>query len=419
MSESEDIEYVSGWQDTEKFQFDLCELKEENLYSEQGGLKSYHASETGGLLYYSEKPDHHISVDRLLWVNGWEHKKGDTNGQAMTLVVLKGLFTSATKKDRIKAVYMTLKLEGVGGAKDPIVEAWAPFHTHTQWNESVAQRKSTVTNNASGTLGLNSSSVVVGTSHAHEASWDQTDFDEGQAWQLYADGKSKGYPHGIAWKLHQNDLQNHGVTPELRVAVLFAHQSPSGNEHTTYKVRFSLKAEISNKERITDGMQSVFGLSPHSTKVFQISPSTKPLVNREGHDILEHIDLNNLGELRDPQSRTQLNIKGVSATPQLPRVLKDGPVIADEAAQSDQDTQVNQTRLAELEARMAQWEGSTLPQQFDQPGHVDQVDQPYQTRLVALEARMAQLEARLAVQDSTILQLQMTLHDQRRAKLGS
>ncbi|KAE8356850.1 hypothetical protein BDV28DRAFT_144763 [Aspergillus coremiiformis] len=379
----EDCEYLDDWDPSDPVKLDLYAIEDNEALAGQGALKSYHASENGRALFVSDKPSHHISVQRLLWVDGWEKTDAGEKTQEMTLVVLKAVFGWNDPKSRIQWAKMELALESTQDeADEPVVEAWAQFHEPEQWNQSTAQRKNTGTVNASADVGWNGSSATTGMSRTQEVSWEQTDYDEGTAWEKFS--KRTGKPNGMTWTLRQNNLQDHGVKPEIWTAVLFARQS-----RAPYKVRFEMRVGAGNFQAFGASAKRLFGLSPQHTRAFEITPWKTPVVNGEGRKIVEHIDLNNLGKLRDREERTKLNVQwgGINPASAQPPLLSSQQGIKSDV-KPDMRLDVGLTAT------------------------------PDPSRLVALETRMAQLEARVATQDTTILQLQRALLEETRAQLG-
>ncbi|KAJ5914332.1 hypothetical protein N7504_003215 [Penicillium tannophilum] len=357
----EDMVGIEELKSAEPFTIDLFENTNSEITQKQGKLNSYSTLPGGSAIFASSKSGHSISVEKLLWADGWEGTQNAENrGKEMTLVVLKAIFSSRDPDTRIRYARMTLVFDrpkDLPSASEPLVEAWSPFNQIEYGNRTTVQKKHTHSLNVNATAGYAGSSVAAGGSKDKEISWEQTHFDEGWSDELFSDESQRR--NGISWIMKQNDFENRGVERELWVAVLISRSKDP------YVVRFNVEVHTTTRQRYMEKLATVFGSKPGETKPFRITPGHTPVINSQGRDILKSVDLDNLRKIRDANDETKLRIK---LGPERPST-----------------------------------EPVTSVEEFKPETH---------SRLVQLETRMAQLEARLATQDSTILGLQRELMEQ-------
>lgn len=359
----EDVVGMKEFKSDQLFQIDLFENRNSEIAQKHSGLNSYSSLPGGSAIFASSKSGHSITVEKLLWADGWEETmNGERKGKEMTLVVLKAVFSSRDPDTRIQYARMSLVFDRPKEQPNspvPVVEAWSPFNQPEYGNQSTVQKKDTRNMNANISAGWSGSSATAGASRDTEISWEQTHFDEGWSDELFSNTSQKR--NGISWMMRQNEFENRGVDRQLWVAALVSRSKDP------YLVRFNVEVQTTTTKKYMDKMASVFGSKPGETKPFRITPGHEPIINSQGNDILKLIDLNNLAQLRDSSDETKLRIKlGPERPPTEPAIS---------------------TKEVEPETH---------------------------SRLVQLETRMAQLEARLAIQDSTILGLQRELMEQTR-----
>ncbi|KAI0593785.1 hypothetical protein F4775DRAFT_586547 [Biscogniauxia sp. FL1348] len=393
MSDSSEEEYQGEYEDldddfdsSESIDFPLFEHKNPPQVAAQGALKSYHVQEDGTEIYADQQSDYSVSVQRLLWVDGYEriHRvtRNTTTGaptkiemkQEATLVVLKMLLSSLNPEQKFQYVKATLTLEDskVGRKNHPEIQAWAPFRTLERWNATVGHRETTKMVEVGAKGGYNASELSAGVSREGKISWDQTHFDEGHSSEMTKDGKR----NGVTWFVKQNRLEDQGVTREIWVSALFSRSS-----RDPYLVNFNIYAHAGKLEEIAHKSKKFFGFGPGRTKTYSVTPWKKRICNHEGKHIIECINLDDLGHLREKDLNTSLKVTWGPAY-QIPSPASSG-IQAEGAPES---------RLPELVS------GGSNPNMPS--SNIDY------TRLVALEGRVAQTEARIAAQDMTIVQLQ-------------
>ncbi|KAL5087760.1 hypothetical protein Trisim1_007416 [Trichoderma cf. simile WF8] len=313
---SEDDEYDDNYYDdfnTEfgtadgKITFDLYQHSNASATTGQGSVKTaFHVKADGAAIFADERSDYAVSVERILWVDGYEESSPSCSGtqrQAMTLAVLKMVFTSSNPNSRIEHARAVLRLKGTekNGEDEPVVQAWAPFNSLQRSNESVSHREATVNFGMTGDLGYGGSQISLQHIRERRISWSQTEFDEARSKALIS--KTTHNRNGVEWFLMQNRLQNHGIAPEVWASVLF-----SRNSSKPYIVSFRIYIRAGTLQDIANKAKNFFGLKPGQTQAYSVTPDINPICNFEGKEILDSIDLNNLGTLRESKSSTKLNI---------------------------------------------------------------------------------------------------------------
>ncbi|KAM0477034.1 hypothetical protein ACHAPX_005993 [Trichoderma viride] len=426
-----------------------------------GSLKSYEAKDGGGAVFVRQKSGHAITVERLLWVDGWEETTADedktVHGQEMTLVVLKVVLASSDARRKFARAEMTVAFEDpkAGGA-----------------NEPRAQRTKSDKKDGHASLGYSGVEASGGWSRESSISWDQMAFDQGKAHAHIS--RTTQHRNGVIWSLEQNRLENAGVSPEFWATVLLSRPTAE-----PYLVSFRIDACVGTMEDFANKTRNFFGSNPDKTKPFLVTPWKSVVCNYEGADIKKCIDVNNLGKLVDQATNTQLNVRWgpdhqievpmPSASKQAWGKLKmaeahvemkteeEGEAGEEDEEEEEAESLVN-NEMAKGNASPApfstaspaastQQEPDSVPSFADAtsstPGlpqaQVSQLSLPPlvigwhntctfphssttnadPTRVTELESRMAQLEGRLAGQDVLILQLQRALLNQNAWVAGS
>lgn len=299
-SDGSDFRYVDLDNDEDQaIAFDLHEQVNDPAAVQQGQLRSYEARENSTVLYYYDSPsDYSVLVDRLLWVDGYEHtdESGNNDGREMTLVVLKIAVSSSDPESKVKSFTASLSLKDklTDGKHEPIAEAWAPFRRSERWNESSAQRETTRTTDIGTQAGYGGVQVSASRSRENKLSWEKVDFDEGQSRELIS--RKTQRRNGVQWSLTQNSLLNQGVVSEVWVAVLFSRSSSQ-----SYGVKFTFEARAGTLDNLEQKTKRLFRTKPNETKGFLVTPARGPKAvegGSEGANILQAIDPNNLGKLR-------------------------------------------------------------------------------------------------------------------------
>lgn len=416
---------------------------------QDGAVRSYYAKdESGPLIYSKDRSDYRVTVERLLWLDGYRKTTAygveSKHEDAMTLVVLKLVFDD---RDTSRIGFAEAELRFQSNEKtdpDPEVKAWGPFRRLDRWNSSTAQRTVNSKLDVRFTGGGAGQELSAGSSHESGLSWGQIDFDQGTSAQVH---NKRGQPHGVRWKVHQNRLHKKGLTREVRIAVLLARTRPS----EPYKVTFRLVVHTGTLDAWKEKSQALLGM-PGGKEVKWLAepkPDNKDRCYAEGQDIIKSIDTENFEKLiQDTGDSTNLNAQWLyvwnsnelpvarnaqdfPATPGPDRIdpVEDAAVAgsarANEGTRARMGTSQRHVPASSADvivdappvvphASHGPVSGRAEPliginpvaNLFQSPPGVDH--QGY-CRLVYLEARTAQVEARLAAQDSLILKLQQSL----------
>lgn len=445
----------------ETLQFDLYENMSDPERLRQGEVKSYAAKPDGSMIYESRKSDHSVTVERLLWIDGWEqsieNEEGLTPKQEMTLVVLKIVVTSHDPETRFGHVKATIMFEDPsphGSENEPKVEAWAPFHDEERWNFTTADIKKTTRTEGSANLGYNSSQISGGRVKEGEVTWVQQDFDAGRS--NPEPSSRTGHRNGVSWAVEQNATQSRGVTQQIWTAVLLSRRTRS-----PYLVKFQIDVRAGTVKEFVNKTRRIFGMPPGTTKPFLVTPWESDICNYEGHDIIKSVDRNNLGKLRHLVDTANLNVrwgpkyetKTQPASPDAERDARSLPAAQaselrvdhglkledlpggntgrEDIAPMPTHPSVSTTAAAAPTAvhsssqphttTLSPVAGSHVPAPAGASGcpgmfigwhHVPHPSLPPNLdsgRLAALESRVAQTEARLASQEATIMQLREVL----------
>ncbi|KAL7928976.1 hypothetical protein V8C35DRAFT_205155 [Trichoderma chlorosporum] len=282
---------------------------EATLYS--GEVKSYGVREKGSAIYDNRKSGYTVSVERLLWVDGYEGSplegESKTSDQEMTLVVLKVVLASHNPNLKFSFVKASLRFEDTDykqhrGLNEPQVEAWAPFHSVERWNPLISHEKKTTKLDTGVKVGAYGADLSGGWTTGGEAVWDRTVFDQGRSNAEIS--PNTGCRNGVTWVLEQNDLENVGVSQEFWAAVLISRASSE-----PYLVRFQIDTRVGTLEDFKNKTKQFFGFNPNRTKPFQITPWKNAVCNFEGNDIIKAVDLKNMGRLRGQGNSSRLDVK--------------------------------------------------------------------------------------------------------------
>lgn len=444
-------------------EFELYEDLGNEATARQGAVKSYSVKQHGSAVYAEETSGYSISVQRLVWIDGYEKPPadgGDIHKQEMTLAVLKLVVSSRNPETKIQHMEATVQLRDTedGGHDEPEIQAWAPFRTLQKWNSSAGQRDKAVGRNIGLTGGYSGAEISAKYSRESKISWEQTDFDTGQSSEKIS--KVTGRRNGVTWFVKQNRLQNQGATPELWVSLLFSRPS-----RKAYVVEFSINIRAGTWQAIQNKTKRFFGIGPGQSSAFTVTPSTTPVCNFEGKEILKCINSNSLGSLigpdcsltvswgtqhqattlpsdraDEPKTRppSHLSLEGVdmNARPEDGRGRQSSA--KDHSRKEDEDIQATKTAPWNTDGLAAS--PSPAVNSSSQPSNVHLSQSLAQSkiktslqscnrsteaglpplmggwytpnsgvdsvRLAALETRLAQVEARISAQDQIIFQLQ-------------
>ncbi|KAI0517613.1 hypothetical protein F5B22DRAFT_603512 [Xylaria bambusicola] len=369
------------------------------------------------LVYGKEKAVYHLTVERLVWIDGWRQSttvEGQKqNRDEMTLVVLKFVLNTKTRGTKVgfASAELRFKSEDKRG-KDPKVVAWGPFRYPETWNPTAAQRRV----NISGEANVGADPASFGLSAETETSWDRIDFDSGRSQKLFNLKKEEAEPNGVMWKVKQNELHKQGITPEFRVAVLISRSSSD-----PYLVDFRLDVHTGTISELESRVRNWLGFQGGYSHFWRASPrpGNKENCYGEGVHIAQSIDAENLGALiTNPSDCENLNPAWLNAWGrfELPKVIAEPEPLDADA----------RTKVHIKAAMVADDRSSTAPVENNEPAPNSNSDSPsgFKTRLavqaspplaidhgrlVSLEIRAAQCEARIAAQDQLILNLQQTV----------
>lgn len=407
---------------SESLSFDLYEDLNHEATQQSGSLKSYEVKQHGGAIYDSKESGHRVTVERLLWVDGWENPIEKAKGeQEMTLIVLKIVLAPQNPTKKFRYMKATLIFEDTekNGENDIQVQAWAPFNQIERWNKTVAQHTRSSKKEGSVEVGYSVASATGSWSSEGEVSWDQTAFDEGRSNSTI--NEKTGNRNGVTWVVNQNKLENAGVTQELWVAVLLSRPT-----RKPYLAKFEISTRVGTAEDFKNKTMAFFGLDPGRTEPLRITPWSNTICYFEGKDIIKCVDINNLGALRCADKNSRLNMKwgpnyqveatmlerssGSWATKGLSNDSQSKtPPVSSEATSAQQSTA---PAAADTIQPLPQLNLPPLVVGWYSPGSMANIDS---TRLTGLEERMARLEARLHEQDSKIIALQQKLLEKERS----
>lgn len=442
--ETADYKSLDNIRQSEPLTFNLYHIENHEATVQSGSLKSYSVKEDGSAIYARQSSGYSITVERLLWLDGWENTHIDDlentkRGQEMTLVVLKIVFVSHDSQRKFSQAQISLVFEDSNGEvtkgeNEPTVQAWGPFHKSEKWNASRAQH--TRSDKKEGSIQLSYSGAGLSGTLGREdtLSWNRMAFDKGLA--TAQTSQITGNRNGVTWSLQQNEIENAGITQEFWAAVLISRPTAE-----PYLVRFQVNARAGTKQDFMNKTKRFFGLNPNETKPFLVTPGKGEICNYEGKDIRKCVDINNLGKLRHQENSSRLDVKwgpdyrveapipstGIdnqplarekeslsinkaaeelpssaplltsTKEPQVPPFLQGlqssetATTAIDSAPGFPQAPQWSSPQVLSLPPLVVGWQNPTPATNTDS------------ARITALEARMAQLEARLAEQDSLIM----------------
>lgn len=395
-----------------ELRFELHESFSNPALVEQGGLRSYETKKDGTVIYYADRPsDYSIMADRLLWVDGYESTTAEgQHGREMTLVVLKIALSSADRDSKFKTFTAELSFKDklTNGDHEPLVEAWAPFRTPERWNPIVAQREVTGMKEAGAKAGYQGAELSAGISREQKMSWDKVDFDQGISSEIIS--RKTGRRHGVRWSVTQNDVSDHGVTPEVWVAVLVSRTSQQ-----PYGVRFRMYSRGGSLREVVEGTKRFFGTHPDETKPFSLTPWKHRICHSEGMHILEAIDLNNLGKLRGASGTDLILPLGAHYRLVPPASSSESAAEAPTLAEAPEHVPApveiprpGMTGVPRSEENATPQRTSAAPSPPHATGSYVSVDP---IRLATLESRVAQAEGRIAMLESNNLELREALLD--------
>ncbi|KAH0523159.1 hypothetical protein TsFJ059_008203 [Trichoderma semiorbis] len=417
-----------------KLSFDLYENLNHEATQQSGSLKSYGAKEQDSAIYDRRKSGHRVTVERLLWVDGFEHSTVDgeksTTEQEMTLVVLK--IVLAPQEPGTKFWYMKASLTfqdmEKSGINEPQVQAWAPYKNLEIWNKTVAHHTKSGKKEGSLEVGHSAASATGSWSSESEVSWDRKFHNEGRSNATLSQKTLKRT--GVTWVVDQNNLEKAGIPQELWVAVLLSRPTAE-----PYLATFEIDARVGTVEDFRNKTRRFFGFGPDNTVLFKVTPRVKEVCCYEGKDIKKCIDVNNLGALRSSDDSSMLDMKlgpkyqveayQVEAYQVEAKALerpgnswattdvskdsqsKTSPVSEENIAQTATPAEEPAISVAaETIKPLPQVNLPPLVVGWHSPGTMANMDS---NRLMGLEECMARLEARLHEQDSTIIALQQKL----------
>ncbi|KAM3456609.1 hypothetical protein MY3296_001564 [Beauveria thailandica] len=446
----------SEFSDAESDEFEIepqgtyLHMYEDKTEYRDGATKTtYQGSQTGQTIYEDKQSDCSVSIDRLVWVDGWRGQPDkDGTDEAMTLVVLKlGLHPEDFDA---RVLYASLQLQLKAGARDgndPRLVAWGPFRRPEMWNVTAAEKRTSVTPSFQFSGGAAGQGMTAGLSSTKEVAWNTSYSDYGLSSPKGDANNSKKStptkdraPNAVLWQVFENKLVKRGITPEIRVAALFTRPEPSDS---SYRAVIKIVAHTSGASQTAHRVLRRLGYDGSDSIKWAVV--ARPLeMNRchaEGLAIVKHVDAANLGQLVDPKDWTDLNPQWlnkwdrVETCPTLPATAVANKT--DPAADTDvreQQAAANPPAKAEkppapptlvvgsdcleggLEGTSARAPGADAGVNEDvttgperhlsnfRHGHADNIK-----RLVDLEKRAARAEDRIAKQDQHILELEQTL----------
>ncbi|KAI0595427.1 hypothetical protein F4775DRAFT_568980 [Biscogniauxia sp. FL1348] len=371
----------------------------------------YKGGELGQIVFGEDKADYSLTIERLVWVDGWRETTGDKPHVEMTLAVLKFSFVTKTPNNKVSfaSIELRFKSEDRKG-EDPEVVAWGPFRHPEIWNASSTQRRVNI--KAEGKLGADLAST--GITAENETSWDRIDFDSGISKELFNLNKDLPKPNGVMWRVKQNRLHKQGITPEFRVGVLLRRQSPD-----PYLVDFRFQAHTGTISTLQNNTKNLLGLKGGTSHVWRATPCPGNTDNcyAEGLEIIHSIDTNNLGKLiLDRNDNKNLNPSWLNAWDkfEVPKAKSDPEAPKAELVSNIELTTTYDTAsvlpkvVAEMEDSPKAFEppSGSYPGLSTQTTSLSAIDR---SRLISLEVRAAQAEARIAAQDQLILKLQQKM----------
>ncbi|PTB60268.1 hypothetical protein M431DRAFT_71310 [Trichoderma harzianum CBS 226.95] len=293
---------------TRQLKFGVLNNRNHEATSFSGEVKAKWVKEKRDTIYENRKSGYTVSVERLLWVDGYEgcplEGESTISDREMTLVILKIVIASHNPNVKFGSMKASLMFEDADykrhhGFNEPQVEAWAPFHSAERWIVRMPYEKGI---EASIGFGLTVGGASVGWEKTKSKAWDQTFFTEGRSNPEIS--PVTGCRNGVTWVLEQKGLENSGILQEICVAVLISRASSE-----PYHVRLQIDTRLGALEDLKNKTRQLFGLNPNMAKPFLVSPGKNVVCNFEGNDIIKSIDLKNLGRLRDQGDSSRLNLE--------------------------------------------------------------------------------------------------------------
>ncbi|QYS93020.1 hypothetical protein H0G86_000411 [Trichoderma simmonsii] len=272
-------------------------------------LEAKWAKEKRDTIYEDKKSGYNVSVERLLWVDGYEgcplEGESTISDREMTLVVLK--IALASHNPSVKSSFMkaSLTFEDTGnkqhqGLNEPRVEAWAPFHSMERQHLLIPYETKMIMSRVIG-----SASVGREPTKTKKKTQNKTWHKVFNKWHSNPETSPlTGHHNGITWALEQNGLERCDILQEICVAVLISRTSSE-----PYHVRFQVDTRLGALEDFKNKTRQFFGRNPNKAKPFLVSPGKNVVCKFEGNDIIESIDLENLGRLRDQGNNSILNLE--------------------------------------------------------------------------------------------------------------
>jgi hypothetical protein len=273
---------------------------------EEGVVKSQTAIANGEVIYNVDSSDHFsILVDRMLVVDGW----GDAtvpNKQAMTLMVLHYQLKCSDPDGRFQDVHTLIKFEDSEGTKEedkaaPEMVFWAPFRKTLRYNESEANVSKKTEGGGELGGGFSGAEGKATFNRSEEMSWKKKYFDE--CWSKETVNKTDGRQSGVEWYMKHNPLQDHGVSNDFSVAILFKRKTQS----PFLVSKFEIRVHAGWKQEIKRGVKRAFGFHPDRTKPIPYQPQVEPRPRSvEGDRLLAMVNPDRLGLLLQPGELVKL-----------------------------------------------------------------------------------------------------------------
>ncbi|KYK58164.1 hypothetical protein DCS_05177 [Drechmeria coniospora] len=260
-----------------------------------GTLRTYRPgnSETG-LIYDTERhADYHVTVERLLGMDGWESPNSKS---PMTLLILKLAVNCRSKSNKATRVTAKLEFESrpSGEKADPEIETWAPFKEPERSNATLVGVKKSDRIEVGAGVKAEFAELSGAWGSTEELSFEHTAFDMRTAFPLM--NEDSGKRNGIEWCFSQNKLLGNDPPPVIHLAVLLRRASVTA----AYVVKFEIDVVAGTMFNLKNNILKVFGCGPGITKPFLVQPDVDaPKVRYEGHHILKLTESykNNMGEL--------------------------------------------------------------------------------------------------------------------------
>lgn len=407
--ELEDDDYRDWDERADQNQYAMGEIVEETYKS--GATKStFHIDDQSSYAYQNDSSSCNVTVKKLIWADGWQ--AGSKISKPMTLVMLQLRFDP---KDKGKVTYASFRLRLKSdrpGEEEPQVVAWGPFNDPEKWDAISVQKGTNRGRSLGAEFGFASQKVTGRLEGSETAAWEDESTEVGRSTAQSSKKmkQSKGInglitpamPSAVLWEVSQNEKRNQGINPQFRVGALFLRPTDAGH----YKASLEIHARTSQAQSMLKRM----GVGGDKVKWrVPVRPGIRDRCFFQGAGFIEHINLNNLDELRETANsqhfkdhfRDQLDSANDSKASSRPADTG-GPVAVTVA-------------LAEPSAEGTGRDGggSPLPRpslqrssEVDTPLAAVMPDSTSPGRMVALEARMGEDEGRIGRQDARIAVLE-------------